>query len=1127
MSLLDRLLQPTYAQSGQVTSKEDVPERETKKEIALSDRKRLGDLRKVLFNCLMDALYDSDAFRDRSGRITRREHENRLQTCQTVVDRFTSVGSDAAKLDVSGLGRELAEITKTECSGMQFGDIVESELLGVEFWESGLSDYRKRVIIRKVDGDQRGVERDVSCFAWLTSPRVVERKVVEDEELLKHPGTLTVLWRMSDELRESRDCEAGRRSALEVLDRYAPLYSLLRNVTFTVDRGRESDEALGGVPAWVIAMRSRRSDVEVRLLDDPGLGEVLWTPRDVRLCAGPFTECLWRARFRNRIALREVERSRIVEKDGQACFTMPWQRGLEEDCELAALDDRHMLAFHGVRLPAALRPSFESYIEQIRETYRVRVAEYDASLRSAVAGIMARNMSHNIGSHVLAAKDLLEGKHPDEVTKLHSFLQQRMDYIAQVVTYTPNWGEPMLFHGDLMRGFLKQYLLIDYLTRDTGLPGEKVGFYLHMDGNELVFSKPRDHRREDGREGGEWVLPQGANPPPDFFVSVPGGSIGMHAFYDILENVMRNSAKYGERPKAEKDVYMEVHLAVTKESDRYSLRLWSSLDKQDKHENNVKKCDCRVCKLQRALTDELIDPTTHQTTAVSRGIYEMKKCAEVLSGHIGGASQTRTPSLLAESHEHDRKRFLSYVFSIEKPRLVGLVGLPVDGMAATESGVFAYESVDALSAKPCQMAVVRLDDEGTARQQVLASIGKNRHLLPFRLMVVTDTAATEEELKSAKVPARRVCSVARSEFGTLPDCADTTTEWSRFVVGLYELWLRSRFPTSAGSRWQMVVNFDRDKGHAAFARWKDGLTSYFGACRHSQVPLHVHLVRARLDSALLEAVEYSSDKKDSRESLAMSLTQQASRSVWFDNHRAALNALGLSKLEQRFRAFNDVGERTSPKLFALLDSPPAPGPAFDLLLLNLLESALTSVVIVDERVADAVLDEDQGITRGVLEALFKSGCFPVFSVRTKETALPVFVSDAIESRGRRLADRKNKGRLAEGEGIYLGDVTVLKAQSPFGSETRDLCAADLVVVHQGVIDRLADRLGLAKDEEWPGLKHIDSFAPSVVITSGRGKTLRHIPQTIPFLEFSIIRDNTYAEVSKYHLVRALLSTTGE
>jgi hypothetical protein len=158
MSLLDRLLQPTYAQSGQVTSKEDVPERETKKEIALSDRKRLGDLRKVLFNCLMDALYDSDAFRDRSGRITRREHENRLQTCQTVVDRFTSVGSDAAKLDVSGLGRELAEITKTECSGMQFGDIVESELLGVEFWESGLSDYRKRVIIRKVDGDQRGVE---------------------------------------------------------------------------------------------------------------------------------------------------------------------------------------------------------------------------------------------------------------------------------------------------------------------------------------------------------------------------------------------------------------------------------------------------------------------------------------------------------------------------------------------------------------------------------------------------------------------------------------------------------------------------------------------------------------------------------------------------------------------------------------------------------------------------------------------------------------------------------------------------------------------------------------------------------------------------------------------------------
>jgi len=47
-----------------------------------------------------------------------------------------------------------------------------------------------------------------------------------------------------------------------------------------------------------------------------------------------------------------------------------------------------------------------------------------------------------------------------------------------------------------------------------------------------------------------------------------------------------------------------------------------------------------------------------------------------------------------------------------------------------------------------------------------------------------------------------------------------------------------------------------------------------------------------------------------------------------------------------------------------------------------------------------------------------------------------------------------------------------------------------------------------------------------VITSGRGKTLRYVPHTMPFIEFSNLRDNTLAEVSKYHLVRSLLSIVG-
>src|SRR6185369_11940960 len=88
--------------------------------------------------------------------------------------------------------------------------------------------------------------------------------------------------------------------------------------------------------------------------------------------------------------------------------------------------------------------------------------------RSATAAIMSRNMSHNIGSHVLASSDLMSGVHKIEVQKLHNFLQQRMDFIAQVVTYTPSWGEPLFFFKDLLQGFFDQYLLLSHLIKDQG-----------------------------------------------------------------------------------------------------------------------------------------------------------------------------------------------------------------------------------------------------------------------------------------------------------------------------------------------------------------------------------------------------------------------------------------------------------------------------------------------------------------------------------------------------------------------------------------------------------------------------------------------------------------------------------
>jgi len=94
--------------------------------------------------------------------------------------------------------------------------------------------------------------------------------------------------------------------------------------------------------------------------------------------------------------------------------------------------------------------------------------------RTAVASIMARNMSHNIGSHVLPSTKLLSrlpiGATEDkirefkrEMQQFHAYLQQRMDFNAQVVTYRVTWGEPLFFFRDLLQGFFQQTILLNLL----------------------------------------------------------------------------------------------------------------------------------------------------------------------------------------------------------------------------------------------------------------------------------------------------------------------------------------------------------------------------------------------------------------------------------------------------------------------------------------------------------------------------------------------------------------------------------------------------------------------------------------------------------------------------------------
>ena len=106
-----------------------------------------------------------------------------------------------------------------------------------------------------------------------------------------------------------------------------------------------------------------------------------------------------------------------------------------------------------------------------------KIVHIDSSMKqaqkSAIAAIMARNMSHNIGSHVLSRVALHsltssgEDEHIDyaqDCALLASYLQQRMDFIAQITTELPSWSYPYRFVTQLMRQFFMQQHLLNYVA---------------------------------------------------------------------------------------------------------------------------------------------------------------------------------------------------------------------------------------------------------------------------------------------------------------------------------------------------------------------------------------------------------------------------------------------------------------------------------------------------------------------------------------------------------------------------------------------------------------------------------------------------------------------------------------
>lgn len=250
---------------------------------------------------------------------------------------------------------------------------------------------------------------------------------------------------------------------------------------------------------------------------------------------------------------------------------------------------------------------------------------------AAIAQVMARNMSHNFGSHVLSYfispdayqkfgdkyvselrrygslegddlstelfKDVDEGKNY-QAAYFMQYLKSRMDYLSEVTFGVSDLVTTKMMYGDVMKELDRARILLNHIS---GIEDFKYHF-------RVVGA--------DGRK--------------DLGVAFPNDVLGCQAFYNIVENIIRNTAKHnGENVGGKEVVFtiriMEVHLkegeAIDGSNDLYCVEIDDGLP--------IKGIDDLV-RLQNERLNESVLDANNNLRSHSLGLLEMKASAAFL-----------------------------------------------------------------------------------------------------------------------------------------------------------------------------------------------------------------------------------------------------------------------------------------------------------------------------------------------------------------------------------------------------------------------------------------------------------------------------------------------------------------
>lgn len=325
---------------------------------------------------------------------------------------------------------------------------------------------------------------------------------------------------------------------------------------------------------------------------------------------------------------------------------------------------------------------------------------HNSATRAAISQVMARNMSHNIGSHVLSkfknSKDVssddqagryasfdgaglgnqyqsahqilysadtsglytcekCELENRNQIAYFNEYLKNRMDFLADIATAEPVIETSMLLYNEVFKGFDRNRIL---LNRISGISGNfRYRIVLRKDGHDLDRNN-------------------------DVSVAMTNDILGAQAFYVIVENIIRNIAKHTKtKPQAvtqDNEVesnaivitidireYYDPHSEKTEVTalgkEYYEVQIVDSIERTEEEINEV------VLKRNRAFDLSILNKETRELRSADLGTVEMDVCA---------AYMRKIPITIVE--ENDYRPFFEGMENLsasEKERLQELVAL--------------------------------------------------------------------------------------------------------------------------------------------------------------------------------------------------------------------------------------------------------------------------------------------------------------------------------------------------------------------------------------------------------------------------------------------------------------------